>query len=186
MKSLNVRFMALAVLLASGLIFTGCEETEDKYTESQDEHICEHLEYGPVATLDASTSIADAMSALSSDSNFRVQALLHTRFDVIFPMDTNNTYSGYVPYLPIGGDGDYILYLNQAVDVRVINHSEADAMVEAESSSDHSEDCEAVRFRGMYHLHDTDEYVLYVSGAEMETIGMIFVPSTEEDEEHDH
>ncbi len=43
-----------------------------------------------------------------------------------------------------------------------------------------------MRFRGMYHLHDTDEYVLYVSGAEMETIGMIFVPSTEEDEEHDH
>gem|GEM_PF-2123574 len=186
MKSFTFRYMVLTVLLASGLIFMGCEEAEDEHTESQDEHICEHLMDGPVATLEASNSIEDAMGTLSTDSNYRVQALLHTRFDVSFPLDTNGTYSGYIPYLPIGGDGDYILYLNQSVDITLINHSEGDEVVEAESSSDHSDDCSAVAYRGVYHLHGPDEYVLYVSGAAMETIGMLFVPSSDEDEEHDH
>ncbi len=171
------------ILISSFLVFPGCEDNDDHHAEeSQDEHVCEHLADGPIATLTASTTAEAAIAALNSDNNYRIQAQLHTRYDITFLQDSTMNYSGYIPYLPIDGDGDYLLYLDTDATVALLNHSEGFEEVEAENSADHSDDCELVHLKNTFHLHADDEYVIHVLTASPDPVGMLFPKHSGEDE----
>jgi len=178
--------LIVSLLITFGMILVGCADPEDDHEESQDAHVCEHLVDGPSASLTAMAALEDALDAVNADNSYRVQAQLHTRYDVTFPADTTGSYSGYIPYLPIVGDGDYVLYADAAVNITILNHSEDNAVVTPETVMDHSDDCPSVAFKGIYHLHSEDVYLIQVTGAPDALIGMLFPAFQGEDDDHDH
>lgn len=184
MNHTKLTFRFLTAILIFSFALLGCEPDDDHHDEGQDDHVCEHLLDGPVATLTATADIATAADLLANDANYRVQALQHTRYDVTFLIDSLGSYGGYIPYLPVAGDGDYVLYLNESATIELLNMSDGNVLVSAENVEDHSDDCDLVAYRAIYHLHDTDEYVIHIRDASSEVVGMLF-PDLEEDD-HDH
>ncbi|MBC8190770.1 MAG: hypothetical protein H8E18_00155 [FCB group bacterium] len=173
------------ILTIFAFTIIGCDESEE-HEESQDEHVCEHFLYGPEVEMTASADYQSAIDNYNADATYLVQYELHTRYDVMLLADTSGHYYGHVPYRPISDEGDYILYMDQAVDVTIRN-TEDGSVVVAEETEDHSDDCAAVTYKGVYHLHADDTYVLSFDDLHESTIGMLFPKAADEDEDdHDH
>jgi len=178
------KFKILTVILTIfALTMIGCDESE-VHEESQDEHICEHFMYGPEVEMTASADYQSAIDNLNSDSTYLVGYELHTLYDIALLADSTGNHYGHVPYRPIADEGDYILYMDQAADVTIRN-TEDGSVVMAEETEDHSDDCAAVAYKGVYHLHAEDTYILSFDDFHESTIGMLF-PMAEDEDDHDH
>lgn len=175
-------FTAFMIILAFSLV--ACDTTEDE-EESQDMHVCEHLADGPAVAIHASSNLQSAIDSLSSDAVYRIQAQLHTRYDVELILGQDGHYYGHVPYIPIADEGDYILYMDDAIDVSLYN-TEDSSHVSAEETYDHSDDCADVAYKAVYHLHENDTYILSFRDSHESSVGMLFPMAEEADEDHDH
>lgn len=182
---LNKKIYLLAGILLF-LVFTiaGCDQSEEE-EESQDAHVCEHLTYGPSVAIQASSSFQSAKDSIDQDDAYRIQAQLHTRYDLALIESQPGHYYGHIPYNPIADEGDYILYMDQAETVTISN-SEDSSLVAAEELYDHSEDCAAVAYKGIYHLHAEDTYILSFQDSHSSSVGVLFLMAEEADEDHDH
>lgn len=178
------RTILSVTLIILSFVLIACDQSEE-LEESQDMHVCEHLVAGPSISMAASADYESAMDSLMRDSTYLVQYQMHIRYDVALLADSMGHYYGHVPYRPIAGEGDYILYLDQSVDVTIRNAEDA-SLVTPEESFDHSDDCAAVAYKGLYHLHENDTYILSFEDFHASTVGMLFPMSAEEDEDHDH
>lgn len=177
------RFRIFVIItITLGLTLLGCDQSVEP-EETQDMHICEHLTYGPETSLTASADYQSAINKLNSDSTYLVQYQLHTRYDIALLVDNTGHYYGHTPYRPVADDGDYILYMDQAVDVTIRNVEDG-SVVTAEETYDHSDDCAAVAYKGYYHFHAEDTYILSFEDLHESKIGMLFPEA--EDEGHDH
>jgi len=183
---LYINKLRILTIILTVLAFTimGCEEAEE-HEESQDEHVCEHLLDGPVVSMDASPDYQSAIDSLGSDATYRIQVQLHSRYDLELIEGPDGHFYGHIPYQPIADEGDYILYMDQNVAVTIRN-TEDDSVVEAEETYDHSDDCATVAYKGVYHLHAGDTYILSFDDLHESTIGMLFPAAAEEDDDHDH
>lgn len=164
---------------------TACDQPEEEHEESQDDHVCEHLVDGPSADLNALSDMATAIDSLNMNDSYRVQAILHTRYDVALLADSLGGYYGWIAYQPVAGDGDYTLYMDKYIDVTIVN-SEDSAVVTPESVIDHSDHCSSVAYKGIYHLHGEDTYYISME-SDTESLVSMLIPKTEENEDdHDH
>lgn len=172
------------IFLALAFAFTSCDNSEEP-EETQDEHVCEHLMDGPAIAIDASVDAQTAADSLSANDAYRIQAQLHTRYDVELLEATNGTFYGSVPYKPISDEGDYIVYADKDAIVLVYNVDESENAA-AEEVYDHSDHCDLVAYKGIYHLHSEDTYVVSFENVSTSTIGVLIPKAADSDEDHDH
>jgi hypothetical protein len=176
----KIHFVSVFMLIfSSGYI--SCDATEEQ-EEVQDEHVCEHLAGGPALSIAASPDMQTALSALAADETYRIQAVLHTRFDIELIQDSTLLYHGIVPYIPIAGTGDYYLYLDKAASVQILNVVDSTVIV-PEEVTDQSDYCESVNFKGLYELNAEATYLLSFTDNIDPIIGAVFV-AAEDDDDH--
>ena len=183
MKKKRSYISLLILILAHNIAFLGCDDTED-HEVVQDEHVCEHLTDTASVALQAVANAQTAIDSLSGDVNYRIQTQDHIRFDLSLIQDSTSLYYGYVPYMPIDGDGDYILYLDKEAHVELVNVTES-TTVAPEEEMDHSDYCDAIHYMGIYELHAEDTYLLSFYEIMDPSIGVVFV-KVEDHEGHDH
>ena len=179
-RSPKFRYLIMLALM-SIFAFLGCDSSEE-IEEVQDEHICEHLSDGPAISITATETEDAAISALAADDSYRIQAVLHTRYDIELRQDTTLLFFGYIPYKPIDGTGDYLLYLDKTANVQLINLQDS-VVVIPESVTDHSDYCETVKFKALYELNQANTYLLYFVDNIDSSIGAVFVAA---EDEHEH
>jgi len=183
MKALKYLF---TVLFISALLLS-CTE-EEIHSENQDEHVCEHLLYGPAKDLQSSESAAEALAALQSDPSALLQYFEHTRYDISLHCDSSGC-SGWIPYIPMGvsgQDGDYVLYSDAPVAVTIYLSNDLSTAIPLEMSTDHSDDCDAVSLKSVYELEAGQTYLLRLQ-SEDSVPALVFPALIEsDDDDHDH
>lgn len=181
----NTRYILLLILILSyGIVFIGCDDTEE-HEEHQDEHVCEHLLESEGVAIDAVADAQTAVDSLASDDSYRIQAQDHIRYDLTLMQDTTQLYYGFVPYKPIDGDGEYILYLDTEANVELINFTESTTVV-PEEVTDHSDYCGEIHHKAVYDLHEEDTYVLSFYETIDSSVGVVFVIAEDHDDHEDH
>lgn len=173
----------LLLTLTYSIAFIGCDDTEE-HEEVQDEHVCEHLIETASIAVEAVANAQAAMDSLSNDDSYRIQTQDHIRFDLSLIQDSTLLHYGYVPYIPIDGDGDYFLYLDREANVELINVTESSTVM-PEEEMDHSDYCDAIHYRGLYELHTEDAYVLSFYDTIDSSVGILFVKAEDHDEDHE-
>lgn len=172
------------VIIVLVFAVSGCVQNEEE-EESQDAHVCEHLTYGPSIALQASPYFQAALDSLIIVDSYRVQAQLHTRYDVELTTTSGNSYAGYIPYKPIGDEGDYLLYLDHSADVTLLNGGDS-TIVQPEAVYGRSDDCATIAFKAVFHLEVENTYLLAFENSSESVIGILFPMSIEQNEDHDH
>lgn len=175
-------YTIIPLLLIYLFILPGCDQSEME-EETQDEHVCEHLTAGPEIGIDALADLQSALDSLALDPNFRIQAQLHTRYDIQLLPDAAEGFSGYVPYKPVADEGDYILYMNQSVNFLLLNATD-NSTVLPETVFDHSDYCNDVAYKGIFHLDSAITYALSFENSSEAIIGVLFPKASDDD--HDH
>ncbi|MEA3286521.1 MAG: hypothetical protein U9Q77_04010 [Candidatus Marinimicrobia bacterium] len=183
MKHVSKKHFIIATILISLLSTFACDQTEE-IVESQDTHVCEHLMDGPSIDLLTVTSLSQAIDSLDADDEYRVQAQLHTRYDLELLEDSTGLFSGMIPYTPVGGSADHILYMNQAVEVSVLNAASNEALI-AHEVMDHSDDCDEIAYKGIFELDQDVTYVLSFHQVSTSSVSVLF-PLYDGDSDHDH
>jgi len=181
---LKHKLFVFVLLFTFSLFLIQCAETEE-VEESQDEHVCEHLMDGPAISLMTSPSFEAALTAYGNGDMDLIQAQLHTRYDLELAMDTlAQTYSGYAVYQPVSETGDYVLYADAAAGFQLYTSGDPTTVVVAESTSDHSEDCESILVKNIYELDADSLYVLEISHASLDVVGVLFPMLSDDAHEH--
>ena len=183
-SSLLNLFVTLSFIVALSA-FQSCTET-DPDVESQDEHVCEHLMDGPSIAMTAAPDLVSALDSLQNATSYRVQHVMHTRYDVSLPRLNDSLYRGFVPYLPVAEDGDYVLYADADLELVILDHTNGDTVIPAEIAWDHSDDCLVVRYKAIYELLASHTYLIQISDSTRDHVGIVFPALLDNADEHDH
>ncbi len=146
-----------ASLLSSFLLTAACGGDAEQAAESPDAESCEHLQEGPATPLTA----ASGAGAPAVDDD-------HRRYDITLT-EVPGGKGGDVTFAS-GEGGDYVLFLDAAVPVSVLDG--AGAQVAFESSSASSETCTEIKARHVVEL-GVGTYTLRFGPSPLSAVGLV-------------
>ena len=151
------KLLLSASLLSSLLLSSACGGDEEE-TENPDVEGCEHLQEGPATPVSA-TATGAAAPAVDDD---------HRRYDITLT-DVAGGKGGDVTFAS-GEAGDYVLFLDAAVPVSVLDG--AGAQVPFESSSASSAQCTEIKARHVLEL-GVGTYTLRFGPSPLDAVGLV-------------
>jgi hypothetical protein len=149
-ETMRLKTGLAATLMALAMIAPGCGDDETK-EENPNAEACEHFEMGPPVAVTAATTAS--ATAPKIDNN-------HMRYDVTLAT-TATGKGGFVTFAPAKA-GDYIIFTNAPVTLKVTNAAMTEVM--AETSATSITECTTVKGRYVYDL-EVATYVISVSGS---------------------